>query len=801
MLPRRRFPTPAALSCALVLLAFVAALGAGCRGSVEDRLAEVRAQQDAGQFNESIEPLREILARSPDLAEANYLLGVALVQTGQPSLAVWPLEKAAAAPDHAVQAGLLLATTFLGLQSYDDAVRVSTKVLEAKPDTISALRVRAQALLGANRRKDALQDTTKLIELVPDDFEAWLTHGTILAELGMMDEAEKAHEKLEEVSAKSADPSLAVRGCLARALFFKDNVKDEKRAEEHYKFCLAKAPTDPFALRLVTQFYDEEGKSDESMRIWAAAVKAAPDNMQFRAALAGRYEAAGKVDDARKVLTDGVEQLGTSQAWATLAEFERRTGHLDKSIEAIDQAIKVQPSAAENLQFMRADVLVDLGRLDEAQAIVDQIKEPSFRDLLKGRVLLARGQPQAALAAFESGLKRWPNNAGGRYLAGLAARDLGDYERASAEFRESLRADSRATDAALMLASLELARGQYREAQEMARLFIKNRGGTRPEGYAILIRAAIAQHMYDAARRSADSLAKAGFPREAAVARAEIEGSEHGPDAAIRSLEKSGLDPSDPANEAVLRQLVQQLVATGKIDQALAVVARAQAAKPESASLQELHGTVLLRGKRYAEAAPFFEKALALDPKLGRAKAGQAELALAAGDPQKAIGLYDEAARLMAPDMTAAYAAAQLVLASGDRTGAKQRLEEVVRRDPGHAGARNDLAWLLAQQNEDLDRALRLAEMAYRIDPSPEIADTLGTVYLQRGELDRAIQLFDEALKARPDSPSTRYRLGLALARQGEHQRAQATFQQALAGGSFPEADAARSELAKLGQK
>jgi len=588
MPPRRCFPVRHSISwvprfAALALAVAVAAIGAGCSGSVEDRLTEVRALQDAGQFNESIEPLRELLARNPELAEANYLLGVALVQTGQPSLAVWPLEKAAAVPDHTVQAGLLLATTFLGLQSYEDAVRVSGKVLEAKPDSISALRVHAQALLGANRREDALQDTTKLRELAPDDFEALLTHATILAELGRMAEAEAAHAKLEEVSAKNPDPSIAVNGCLARAMFFRDNLKDHERAEAHFKSCLAKAPTNPLALRMVTQFYDESGRSEEATQIWAGAVKAVPENLAFRDALAARYEAAGRVDDARKLITDAVELLGTAQAWAKLAEFERRTGHPDKALEAIDQAVKAQPSAAENLQFMKADVLADLGKLDEAQAMVDQMKEQSFRDLLKGRILLARGQPQAALVSFESGLRRWPNNAGGRYLAGLAARDVGEFDRALGEFREAVRADSHATDAALMIASIELSRGEYRNAQEFARNFLTNRGGTRPEGYIVFVRAATGQDLYDSARSKADALAKAGFPREAAVARAEIEVKAQGRDAAIRSLQKSGLDLTDPANEIVLRALVDQQLGAGKIDQALAAVAHAQAAHPDVA--------------------------------------------------------------------------------------------------------------------------------------------------------------------------------------------------------------------------
>jgi tetratricopeptide (TPR) repeat protein len=122
----------------------------------------------------------------------------------------------------------------------------------------------------------------------------------------------------------------------------------------------------------------------------------------------------------------------------------------------------------------------------------------------------------------------------------------------------------------------------------------------------------------------------------------------------------------------------------------------------------------------------------------------------------------------------------------------------VIRRSPGQAGARNDLAWLLAESGQDLDRALALAKAAHKIDPNPNITDTLGWVYLQRGDNAHAAELFQEALDKRPDSPSIRYHLGLALARQGDHQRALELLRQAVKGGPFPEADAARSEIARL---
>jgi tetratricopeptide (TPR) repeat protein len=776
-----------------------ALLLAGCAGTIEDRLAEVRALQDAGQFSESVEPLRELLAKNPDQAEANYLLGVALVQTGQPSLAVWPLEKASNDPSQAVPAGLLLASTFLSLQSYDDAMRVATQVIEKDPGRVAALRIRAQALLGANQREKAVEDTKRLRELAPDDYQSALLHATILAELGTdMAGAEKAHEELEQIAAKSGDVGTLARGCLARAAFYKDNLKDDARAEAHFEKCLEKAPLEPLALRIVTQFYDERQRSDEATRIWEKALKDAPENLAIRGSLAGRYEAMGDAERALARHKDGVELLGSTQAWYQLADFERRSQHPDKALEAVEQAIATAPAANENLNFFKTDLLIDLNRLDEAETLVNGIQEQSFRDLLKGRILLARGDAKGALATFESGLKRWPNNAGGRYLAGLAAYQVGDYTRAESEFRESLRVDPAATDAGYALASIYLAQGRNKDAAETARNFVAKRGGSRPDGYLLYARAATAMKNYESARRTIEALDGAGFPAEAKRAMVEVELADQGPAAALAKARQGDLDLGAPENEGLLRGIVDGLLAKEQFAQASELVASGVAQRPDSAPLREIAGAVALRAGRDGEGQAEFQKALELDPAYPRAKAGRATLLARSGDKAGAIALFDEAAKESGADVAPAYAAAQLVLESGDAAGAKTRYEAIVQKAPGHAGARNDLAWLLATSKQELDRALALAEEAYRIDPSPEIADTLGYVLLQRGDSERAVELFQTALEKQPTSASIRYHLGLALAQQGEKQRALETLRQALEAGPFPEAEAAKSELARL---
>jgi len=248
----------------------------------------------------------------------------------------------------------------------------------------------------------------------------------------------------------------------------------------------------------------------------------------------------------------------------------------------------------------------------------------------------------------------------------------------------------------------------------------------------------------------------------------------------------------------VLRALVENSFAADKSADALAAIDAAIAKHPDVGSLHELRGYALGRLERTDEAKAELTKALELDPKNAAANGALATLRGRAGDRAGAIELYDAAAKLSEPPEPYSYLAAQLVLAAGDSAGAEARLREVVRVDPGNVGARNDLAWLLAEKGADLDAALALAESAKRLDPSADVMDTLGWVHLKRGETQDAVQDFEQALAKRPDSPSIRYRLGMALTKAGDKARAREMLQAALATGAFPEAEAARRDLAQL---
>ena len=78
----------------------------------------------------------------------------------------------------------------------------------------------------------------------------------------------------------------------------------------------------------------------------------------------------------------------------------------------------------------------------------------------------------------------------------------------------------------------------------------------------------------------------------------------------------------------------------------------------------------------------------------------------------------------------------------------------------------NELAYVLAKQELHLDRCVQLARTALELFPNPRangfIRDTLGVVYLKRGDYDKAIQNLREAVRKDP-TVIPRFHLALAL--------------------------------------
>lgn len=679
---------------------------------------KARSLQEAGNFEASLEPLRQAIEARPDDAELHYLYGLALVQTGRPTQAAWSLRRAMEQPEWLTPAGLLLASSALATYNHELALQATDRVLQAEPDNQMALALRAQARIESRvDYEGALSDAEHLLELDPDSLPALTDRAVALLGLERVDEAGAAIEELQRRQGEgSLDAATSARFCATRAVFAKEK-GDREKAGELFAQCLDEFPSQAVVVEAALEYYEEEGDAERPIELLRAALEAAPKALVYRSALAGRLRAAGRPDEAEKLLLEATELEGVAPeaAWVELSGHYLALEKYDAMATALERAVEVSTDPAPDLQFALADALILAERYDDALALARRMSLPAHRNLVEGRVYLDEGKPREALEHLTEGLRLWPDNAGARYYAARAAEQLGDFERAIEEYRYSIRADAGATDARYRLALLHEAEGKPQLAVEAA--LAGPQGPPDLEAQLVALRAAARVGLEPGLRNVTAALRRerALGPR-ATLAIAEATRDREGPAAAARFLLQSPrLKLRAPGNAELLRALVIYSGAAGESERAAEPVEAALAARPDDADLHEIHGLLLeQRGAPAAEIRAAYTRALELDPKQAQALLALARLDAASGDGEAALALQARAAEAEPDDAEPLRARAELLLAL-DRPGdAALELEKLLDLHPYDAEAAATLARVRRQRGEADARTLELERRAER---------------------------------------------------------------------------------------
>ncbi len=715
-------------------LALAVALSAlACGPGAESRLEQIRDRQQAGDLAATLEPLRELLEKTPDDPELNHLYGVALLGTRQPELAIWPLRKAAQHPDRAIDDGLLLGLALLRGGSPEDAVQQALRVRELAPDRVDALRLLVQARLDAKQHEETLEGAARLLALEPGDPDALMARVMALLSLDRPDEAGPALSDLRAaLEDRPGDTSWSPRMCAATATFAKEK-GDPDAAEALWNECLEKFPAEEILVFNAIDFFAGRPGPPRALEILRRAHEAEPTHLGFLEALASLLGASGQGAEAEELLLaatrDGVND---AQAWFALANYHEERDETAKARDAMAQGLKRMEEAPATQMAAYADLLIRAGDYEEAEALIARFEpSPVMLNLLRGRLLLARGKPAQALEALQEGLRLWPDHSVARWLAGTAAEQLGDYDRALEEYREAVRNERGNRDAVLSLLRLLEAQGLDEEALPILGRY-REENPQDPEMLVQVIR--FADRAGDRAIVRGAARRLEAIPGQRGVATAElaaIRAARAGPTAGIEAIRAAGLDLTEPANGPALERLVEFLVADGKPAEALDAVQAALAARPDEALLHELRGRALRSAGEPGPAREALQRALELEPERATALAELAALTAEQGDRESALALYDRAARAD-PEATAyPWAAIQLVATTEDAAELERRLEALLARHGTHAAA----AELLAQRllARDPGRAREVEHRAARFRRGPDARERLSRIEPERG--------------------------------------------------------------------
>lgn len=227
--------------------------------------------------------------------------------------------------------------------------------------------------------------------------------------------------------------------------------------------------------------------------------------------------------------------------------------------------------------------------------------------------------------------------------------------------------------------------------------------------------------------------------------------------------------------------ITETLSAQNRMDDAIKELDKALAADPNRQDLKLGRANLYVRAQRYDEAIAAFKSMLEKEPNSADLLFRLAETYRRKGDINLAAETFRKCSQV-APNNTLPLLELGLILeTTGPADQAKAVYERILKIDPNQAVALNNLAFRKAEEGQDLDSALTMAQRAHQMQPNATaMADTLGWIYIKKNLSGEAEQIFKDLVKKDPANPTFRYHYGMALIQKGDKLSARRELETAL---------------------
>lgn len=732
-----------------------------------------------GKYKEAHIMYRNALRKDARYGEAYYRLGLTELKLGN-QLAAYRnfLRATETAPgniDAKVQTGRLALAGYLGNPTRnkglaDQILQLATDILNKDPDNTEGLRLRGyHSLVAAGKPAEALADFRRANELKPYDPEIVLP--------------------------------------LVETLFG-PSINKPAEAEQLAREMISKQKTyfpmyDLLYLRLA-----RAGRLADAEGILKEKVANNPSSSAPLVQLAAHYQATNRPADARATIDRLVAGAGKyPNAFMEAGRFYRRLNDFDTARSYFEQGAKNDGANRAQYQKAVAEILILQRRPAEAQRILDGIIEENPKDedarSIRASLRIDTGDPaqiQLAINELESSIKQTPRNPVMRfnYARALVARR--QFEQARTQFQEAIRLNPMYLAPRLALAELMFIRGEFGAARQAAREILEKVDASNLPAKLIETSALAASGERVAARRSLEAIMRENPDSyDAQIQMAALDLEEQRYDSAEAGFRK--LYQRNPADLRGLIGLVEAHARRGQYDRAISMLEQELAKTPGRDPIRIALGNLCQKAGRVDQAIGWFEELLKTNPNTGDVYLKLGECYRAKRDYQKAIENYTRARDLQPNDAITHLQLAVLYDTTGRRTEARPAYEQVLKLQPDNPYALNNLAYLIADTGGDLDQALTLAQKAkQKLPEHPDVADTLGWIYIKKNLSDNAVQVLRELVAKQPDRPTFRYHLGLALYQKGDKAAAKRELTTALAKRpAKEEEDRIRELLARIG--
>ena len=464
-----------------------------------------------------------------------------------------------------------------------------------------------------------------------------------------------------------------------------------------------------------------------------------------------------------------MEGLDSAAAYQPLVSFHSTRGDADATLAVIDEALKRFPDDP-TLHLQRTEALLAAGRVSEAEEERRRFRQATFEgdpqlEYLNARFALVQGDAEGAARQLTELAPRL-DRASTQFWIGRALEESGDLEGARRRYGLAQRRDPGWTAPSAALVALEERRGDWRTMASLARALVA-RTPHEIGAWRALVGALERLGQGEAAEAAARQVLKR-FPDRAepqlllALAlRAQAKTDEAL--AALAEAERHGATPQLAAAR------IRTLGMGRRVEEGLAEARAAVATYPEAPEVQAALASLLFASGAVEEGARATDRALALAPEEPAPLRDRCIFRASIGRWDRA---RDDCTRYLAArpeDAEIAFIQGVALEQLGESAAAISAYHRAAILDERDARPHNNLAGLLAKAG-DLDGALAAAQEAYRLDEAnPYVMDTLGVLYLDKGLVERAISVLEDAHEGAPDLSDAQLHLALAYVEAGRH--------------------------------
>lgn len=395
------------LSCIRPLLGamWLIFLITGCGFADRTQLANIQRLIESGQLDLAKSAAEHAFSVNPRSAQVYYLLGqIAEQQQRLPEAFAHYNTALMWDPDH-FEVRLKLGKIFLLGNNFDKARAMANYILEFRPGNTAARTLLAATMARSGDIENAQRAAIEIVKQNPDDAEAALLLGGLYAKQGKFDQVQQLFER-----AKQRNPTNV---SLLQAIANNEMALNQpEQAAESLSTITTLEPTIRAHWLRLAGFYERRGQIDKADDVLRNASRALPSD-EALLLTHGRFLIRNNLAaDAERVLLAALQKMPNATTLTVeLVDLYVRTNRWVLA-EPLCRELLSRPLAEAQkvkVEGLLALALIELRKFPEAELLVNAMltTNPSSTDalLLRGKLLLVRGQVSAAIEDFRAVLR------------------------------------------------------------------------------------------------------------------------------------------------------------------------------------------------------------------------------------------------------------------------------------------------------------------------------------------------------------------------------------------------------------